>query len=81
MSPVFETKSDLTKLTPATGQKLGDLLGAATLDEFGLFNWGTKEKPEINRALVELVGCRKVDPADPSKSELDPDARDEQCHS
>jgi hypothetical protein len=72
MSPVFEAQSGSNKLTPTKGQKLAEVIVGATLDDVGLYNWGTKEKAEINRALVELVGCQKVDPADPLQSELDP---------
>ncbi|HEY3738725.1 MAG TPA: peptidoglycan-binding domain-containing protein, partial [Bryobacteraceae bacterium] len=41
-----------------------------TLEEVALFNWGTKEPKEIVRALVELVGCSKVDD-DPAKCQMD----------
>jgi hypothetical protein len=45
---------------------------AGKLDDVALFNWGTKDKREIRRALVELVGCSKLDD-EPLKCELDPD--------
>src|SRR6185503_7941076 len=62
---------DANKVTVSKGDKLGKLLKGASLDDVGLYNWGTKDPHEINRALVELVGCRKV-ADDPLQSELDP---------
>lgn len=63
------------KLVIAPGQTLGALLTANQLadklDIVALYNWGTKIPAEINRALVELVGCSRID-VDPLKSKLDP---------
>ncbi|MGC8792281.1 MAG: LysM peptidoglycan-binding domain-containing protein [Bryobacteraceae bacterium] len=35
------------------------------------FNWGTDNPAEVNRALIEIVGCKRLDP-DPSQTVLDP---------
>jgi hypothetical protein len=72
MSPVFGKQSSANEITVLAGKKLAELIGSATLEDIGLYNWGTKDKAEINRALVELVGCQKVDAADPAQSVLDP---------
>ncbi len=43
-----------------------------TWQDLALFNWGTDKPTEVNRALVEIIGCSEIDSADPSKSKLDP---------
>jgi hypothetical protein len=43
-----------------------------TWNQLALFNWGTEEAVEVNRALFEIVGCSKIE-TDPSKTVLDPD--------
>jgi len=76
MSTLFVARSDKNKLTPTKGQTLEAFLEAhglkGKLDDVGLYNWGTKDKAAINRALIERVGCEKVDDANPLKSVLDP---------
>jgi hypothetical protein len=75
MSIAYKPRGEDNKLVPTKDQKLGDLLADHGLDgqlaKVALYNWGTKEPAEINRALVELVGCSKVDD-DPLESLLDP---------
>ncbi len=79
MGRVFLPQADATQYTPAAGETLQGIISnkcekvdpPITCDEVALFNWGTSEKPEVLRALLELVGCRKIDP-DPYKCELDP---------
>ncbi|NVJ00076.1 hypothetical protein HV824_18365 [Myxococcus sp. AM009] len=75
MSKVFDARAPKHEL-PLGKKTLGALLDehdlTGKLDEVALYNWGTRVPAEINRALVELVGCAKVD-ADPLQSELDPD--------
>jgi len=71
VSPIFATRSGATKLALAPGSKLADLIGSVPLEDVGRYNWGTPEKEEISRALIELVGCRSVN-ADPLQSKLDP---------
>jgi len=39
--------------------------------ELALFNWGTDKPQEVNRALIEIVGCSLIK-EDPSQSVLDP---------
>ena len=72
MSPVFAKRTDANKVVPTAGQTLGEVIGGASLEDVGLFNWGTKDHEEIKRALVELVGCEYFDSVDPLQSELDP---------
>lgn len=72
MSLVFAKRADANKVDVVKGKKLAELIGGASIEEIGLLNWGTKEKPEITRALVELVGCQKLNDADLLQSELDP---------
>jgi hypothetical protein len=72
MSVVFGPRTPANKLVLTKGQTLASLIGSTKLDDVGLYNWGTKDKAEISRALVELVGCERLDEADPLKSVLDP---------
>ncbi|WP_164018518.1 hypothetical protein [Pyxidicoccus trucidator] len=75
MSIAYGPRSDAPKLTITKGHTLRQLLLAngldGQLDTVGLYNWGTKDPAEINRALVELVGCSSV-AVDPLDSVLDP---------
>ena len=74
MGKIFVTKQ--ADFQPAKNKTLRALLTEAdfaglTYDELVLYNWGTKERSEVNRALVELVGCSQV-ADDPQDSKLDP---------
>jgi hypothetical protein len=75
MRPVFVTRSNKNKLTVTKQQTLGEFLNenglGGQLEKVALYNWGTKEAKEINRALIELVGCKEVKD-DPLQSLLDP---------
>jgi hypothetical protein len=79
MGRVFLPRYTATDYAPKAGETLADIVAAKcqkvdppiTCDEVALFNWGTMETPEVLRAVIELVGCRKVD-ADPYLCELDP---------
>src|ERR1022692_4554682 len=79
MGRVFLSQAEATQYAPTAGETLHDIVAnkcdkenpPITCDEVAHFNWGTSEKPEVLRALLELVGCRKIDP-DPYKCELDP---------
>ena len=73
MSPIFEPRSDGNKLTVTKGSTLKGLAPGVSLDDVGRYNWGTKDKHEINRALVELVGCDEVNEGDPLASKLNPE--------
>ena len=80
MLRLFKPSADATPHTPAADETLAgivkDKCEAAdppiSVDEVALFNWGTKEPKEVVRALVELIGCKEVDLADPGKCTLDP---------
>lgn len=72
MSPVFAKRADGNKVDVVAGKKLAELIGGASIEDIGLLNWGTKETPEIGRALVELIGCQKLNDGDLLQSELDP---------
>src|SRR5262245_33630367 len=72
MSPIFGPKTTANKRTIAPGSTLKGLIGSVPLEDVGRYNWGTSQKPEINRALVELVGCQAVNDLDPSESKLNP---------
>jgi hypothetical protein len=76
---VFTSRSDATVYTPVAGDtfeqivknKCAAAVPPVTTDEAALFNWGTSQPKEVLRALVELIGVKKVDD-DPYKCELDP---------
>ena len=81
MGRVFVAHSEAVEYSDFGGKKFADALTAAkrhvadlTWQELALYNWGTKEPAEVNRALIELIGCGKVDDADPTKSEFAPAA-------
>lgn len=75
MTRVLSPRSDTKKKVPTKGQTLRQFLAAhgltGKLDEVALANWATKDPAEINRALIEIVGCEDVKP-DPLDSVLDP---------
>jgi hypothetical protein len=45
-----------------------------TYSELVKFNWGTKDPIEVNRALVEQIGCRSIDWNEPLNTVLDPES-------
>ncbi len=79
MGRVFLPRYTATDYAPKAGETLAEIVAAkcqkadppVTCEEVALFNWGTQEAEEVKRALVELVGCRKV-ADDPYLCELDP---------
>jgi hypothetical protein len=77
MSSVYKPRTTATKLPVVKDKTLGALLTEngldGKLDLVAQYNWGTKDKAEINRALFELVGCKTIDENDPLNSVLDPD--------
>ncbi|MGD0524215.1 MAG: hypothetical protein ABSE49_03670 [Polyangiaceae bacterium] len=79
MYGVMVQQSEDNKLTPTKGDTLASIAaspkcpGGTTWQAIALYNWGTADPNEVNRALVELVGCSAVDAANPDKSVLDPD--------
>ena len=79
MGRVFLPRVQATEYSPKAGETLQAIVASKceradppiTTEEVALFNWGTKETPEVLRAVVELVGCRKVHD-NPYQCELDP---------
>src|SRR4051794_27742253 len=76
MGIVFAKRSGTTAKPPTKGQTLSAFLKAnglddGKLDEVAKYNWATTNPAEINRALVELVGCSEPK-ANPLQSVLDP---------
>lgn len=75
MPTLYEPRSDSNKrlLTGVKtfGEFLTELGVDGNYDDVVMYNWGTNVPAEVNRALVELVGCSAVDP-DPRRSTLDP---------
>ena len=80
MGRVFKPRADAVPHTPVEDETLAGIVKdkcevadpPISVDEVTLFNWGTKEPKEVIRALVELIGCKEVDEADPGKCKLDP---------
>jgi hypothetical protein len=73
-TPIYTARSNANRVAITNGNTLGQLLTAngmaGKLDEFALYNWGTRDPAAINRALFELVGCRTL-ARDPVNSVLD----------
>lgn len=79
---VFDKRETATKYKPILGDTLGGIAAthpkctphAITWQELARYNWGTAENAEVNRALVEIIGCSLdgVNPGDPSATVLDP---------
>jgi hypothetical protein len=71
-------QSDANKITPAEDDTLETIAASdkcepgTTWQHLALYNWGTTDPHEVNRALIELVGCKKVDALNAEKSLLDP---------
>lgn len=59
----FKPRKEADKHKVADGDTLESIAAKAGVSEEELtsFNWGTKEDKEISRAMVEVVGCQKVD--------------------
>jgi hypothetical protein len=75
MTTVYLPRTVANRRTPTKGHTLRQFLTAqgldGQLDDVARYNWATTDPAEINRALVELVGCSAVQP-DPLDSVLDP---------
>ena len=41
-------------------------------EDLAWYNWGTEVKDEVNRALIECIGCSEVNEKNPSKTVLEP---------
>ncbi len=78
MGRVFLPQKDATVYAPRAGETLRQIVTAQcekvvppiSCDEVAVFNWGTSASHEVLRALLEEIGCRKIDP-DPYSCELD----------
>jgi len=76
---VYDKRSAATRHTVAKGETLDKIAAkyptqVADWKEVALYNWGTDIPAEANRALIERIGCKTVDPTDPGKSVLEPTA-------
>ncbi len=76
MGRLFEKAAGYTDFS--VGKKFSDVLEAAkahtpdlTWQELSIFNWACKTPQAVNRQLAELIGCKKLDNADPSNTEFD----------
>ncbi len=81
MGRVFVAQADAVEYSDFNGKRFGDAVAAARQhvpnlgwQELALYNWGTKEPAEVNRALIELIGCGAVDDADPTATTFLPAA-------
>lgn len=76
MARAFVQREQAAKYTVAKGDTLARIVAGkcepgVSWQELARYNWATEVPEEVNRALIEIVGCSRVDP-DPSKSLLDP---------
>ncbi len=75
MGHVFEPRG--RPYSPKKGETLAQIAkkeceAGVSWRELALYNWATDKPEEVNRALVEIVGCSRLKD-DPSQSVLDPD--------
>lgn len=78
---VFDERTKAEKYKPTRGDTLANIAAThpkctangVTWQELALFNWATVEPDEVNRALIEIVGCA-LDGVngDPSATVMDP---------
>lgn len=79
MYKLAAARSDANKITPVKGDTLASIAASGKCDpntswqHLALYNWGTTDAFEVNRALIELVGCSKVDEVNPENSLIYPD--------
>lgn len=78
MGRIFVRRADAVAYTVLKDDTLTIILEKAkvhvadlTLSELEIYNWATDEAREVNRALIELIGCSEVN-VDPALSKLDP---------
>ncbi len=81
MGRVFVAQADAVEYTEFNGKTFADVVTAARQhvpdmgwQELALYNWGTKEPREVNRALIELIGCGAVDDTNPTATTFLPAA-------
>lgn len=76
MPPVFDSRQAATPYRVSAGETLGKIVASrcpqgVTWRDVARFNWGTDDPIEVNRALIEMVGCARLQ-EDPSQTVLDP---------
>jgi len=81
MAELFDSRDKAEKYTAAKDDTLKSIAEKHSgkdkvypvLDwqSLALYNWGTKEPREVNRALAETLGCHEIND-NPSQSKLDP---------
>lgn len=74
MGRIFEKADDYTDFN---GKSFNDVVEAAkakapgiTWEELAMFNWATKDPREVNRALMETIGCKTMDAGNPSNTQF-----------
>lgn len=77
MAAIYEKRENALKYTAKDGDTLESIVKAhpdrfADWSDLASYNWGTSNPNEVNRALLETIGCSKVDARDPSKTILAP---------
>jgi hypothetical protein len=76
MARAFVRREQAPKYQVQKGDTLANIIASkcepeVAWREFALYNWGTAESAEVNRILLEVVGCGEPN-ADPSLTPLDP---------
>lgn len=78
MPPVLDSRQAATAYRVSAGDSLAAIVGRhqsrepeLTWQLIAVLNWGTDDPVEVNRALVEIVGCAELH-EDPSQTVLDP---------
>jgi hypothetical protein len=60
-------------VTPAEDSTLiSNCPNGITWEELAGFNWGTSRHEEVNRMLVETVGCKQIDAVNAGQSAISP---------
>jgi hypothetical protein len=77
MTKMFDRRQAAAPHTVTDGQTLKQVAETVcnppiTWEELALFNWGTKEPDEVNREIVEVIGCDAGDEANPETVALKP---------
>jgi hypothetical protein len=82
MFRVFQPRDTAEKYTPNKNDTLRDIAAnhpsctpdTITWQELAMFNWGTVDPREVNRGLIEILGCPLdgVDWANPEETKIDP---------
>ena len=77
MGKVYVKRENTTKHPVKKGDTLDKIAqkfsDVASWKELALYNWGTDFPREVNRALIETVGCSKIRWSNPGRTVLNPD--------